>query len=130
MVLSKHFLFAKASSRRHQDGFSVTYFCLPRHLLITNASLQNVFKTFPRRLSRRLSRRLQDVFAIHVFLDVSRRLQQDVLQLSIESVLKTSWKTKNVTLRTSSRRLKDVFSRSSPRRSYYRAVQVVFFDYR
>ena len=126
MVLSKHFLFAKASSRRHQDGFSVTYFCLPRHLLITDASLQNVFKTFPRRLSRRL----QDVFAIHVFLDVSRRLQQDVLQLSLEGVLKTSWKTKNVTLRTSSRRLKDVFSRSSPRRSYYRAVQVVFFDYR
>ena len=126
MVLSKHFLFAKASSRRHQDGFSVTYFCLPRHLLITDASLQNVFKTFPRRLSRRL----QDVFAIHLFLDVSRRLQQDVLQLSLEGVLKTSWKTKNVTLRTSSRRLKDVFSRSSPRRSYYRAVQVVFFDYR
>ena len=126
MVLSKHFLFAKASSRRHQDGFSVTYFCLPRHLLITDASLQNVFKTFPRRLSRRL----QDVFAIHVFLDVSRRLQQDVLQLSLEGVLKTSWKTKNVTLRTSSRRLKDVFSTSSPRRSYYRAVQVVFFDYR
>ena len=126
MVLSKHFLFAKASSRRHQDGFSVTYFCLPRHLLITDASLQNVFKTFPRRLSRRL----QDVFAIHVFLDVSRRLQQDVLQLSLEGVLKTSWKTKNVTLRTSSRRLKDVFSTSSPRRSCYRAVQVVFFDYR
>ena len=126
MVLSKHFLFAKASSRRHQDGFSVTYFCLPRHLLITDASLQNVFKTFPRRLSRRL----QDVFAIHLFLDVSRRLQQDVLQLSLEGVLKTSWKTKNVTLRTSSRRLKDVFSTSSPRRSYYRAVQVVFFDYR
>ena len=126
MVLSKHFLFAKASSRRHQDGFSVTYFCLPRHLLITDASLQNVFKTFPRRLSRRL----QDVFAIHLFLDVSRRLQQDVLQLSLEGVLKTSWKTKNVTLRTSSRRLKDVFSTSSPRRSCYRAVQVVFFDYR
>ena len=126
MVLSKHFLFAKASSRRHQDGFSVTYFCLPRHLLITDASLQNVFKTFPRRLSRRL----QDVFAIHLFLDVSRRLQLDVLQLSLEGVLKTSWKTKNVTLRTSSRRLKDVFSTSSPRRSYYRAVQVVFFDYR
>ena len=126
MVLSKHFLFAKASSRRHQDGFSVTYFCLPRHLLITDASLQNVFKTFPRRLSRRL----QDVFAIHLFLDVSRRLQQDVLQLSLEGVLKTSWKTKNVTLRTSSRRLKDFFSTSSPRRSYYRAVQVGFFDYR
>ena len=126
MVLSKHFLFAKASSRRHQDGFSVTYFCLPRHLLITDASLQNVFKTFPRRLSRRL----QDVFAIHLFLDVSRRLQQDVLQLSLEGVLKTSWKTKNVTLRTSSRRLKDVFSTSSPRRSYYGAAQVIFFDYR
>ena len=126
MVLSKHFLFAKASSRRHQDGFSVTYFCLPRHLLITDASLQNVFKTFPRRLSRRL----QDVLAIHLFLDVSRRLQQDVLQLSLEGVLKTSWKTKNVTLRTSSRRLKDVFSTSSPRRSYYRAAQVIFFDYR
>ena len=85
-----------------------------------------LFKTF----SRRFQDVFQDVFAIHVFLDVSRRLQQDVLQLSIEGVLKTSWKTKNVTLRTSSRRLKDVFSTSSPRRSYYRAAQVIFFDYR
>ena len=121
MVVSKHFLFAKASSRRLQDGFSVTYFCLPRRLLITDASLQNVFKTSPRRLSRCL----QDVFARHVFF----KMFQDVLQLSLEGVLKTFWKTKNVTVRTSSRRLKYVFSTSSPRRSYYRAVQVVIFDY-
>ena len=90
-----------------QDVFSVT-------LIV----FQDVFKTylqyiFLKRLQdvfRTFSRRLQDVFQ-----DVFKTCLQDVLQLCLQDVLEDK---KNVTLKTSSRRLQDVFSMSSPRRRF------------
>ena len=46
-----------------------------------------------------LGRRLEDVL---------KTFKEDVSQIRLEDVFKTSWKTKSVTLKTSSRRLKDV----------------------
>ena len=89
----------KTSSRRLQDVFEIR---LPKR---SSRRLQDVFKTF----SRRPPRRLQDVFKTCLL---------DVLQLCLQDVFKTSWKTKNVTLKTSSRSLQDVFSTSSPRRMF------------
>ena len=40
--------------------------------------------------------------------DVLKAFQEDVSQIRLEDVFKTSWKTKSVTLKTSSRRLEDV----------------------
>ena len=96
---SKHFLFSKTSSRRLQDVFSVTLFVFQDVFL---KCLQDVFKTSPRRLARRL----QDVF---------KTCLQDVLQLCLQDVLEDK---KNVTLKTTSRRIQDVFSTSSPRRMF------------
>ena len=83
-----------------QDVFSVTNFHLLRRLQdvfarplskTSSRRLQDVFKTS----SRRLPRRLQDVSARWLLQDVfktsSRRcLQEDVLQLCLEDVFKTS----------------------------------------
>ena len=98
---SKHFLLSKTSSRRLQDVFSVTLFVF-QDLLKTYLQyvflkclqnvLQDVFKTF--------SRRLQDMFARRLAIMSSRRLQDD---------FKKSWKTKKCYT-------EDVFSTSSPRR--------------
>ena len=116
---SKHLVFSKTSSRRFENVFSVTIFRLPKSLEeICNTSSKNVIKTSYRRLqdvfktfSRRLPRSLQAVFA--------RRLLQDVFKkTSYYYVLTTSWKKKNVTLKTSSRRLKNIFSTSSTRRIF------------
>ena len=96
---SKHFLFSKTSSRRLEDVFSVTLFVF-QDVFKTNLQyvslkrLQDVFKTF----SRRLPRRLQDVF---------KTCLQDVLQLYLQNVLKDK---KCYT--------EDVFSMSSPRRMF------------
>ena len=47
------------SSRRLQDVFSVTIFCLPRRLQdILKTSCKNVLKTFSRRICKMSSRRL------------------------------------------------------------------------
>ena len=66
------------------------------------------------------SRRLQDIFKTclqDIFLKVSaRRLQEDTLQTRLEDLLKTSWKTKNVTLKCYSswwRRLQHVFIKTN-----------------
>ena len=66
------------------------------------------------------SRRLQDIFKTclqDIFLKVSaRRLQEDTLQTRLEDLLKTSWKTKNVTLKYYSswwRRLQHVFIKTN-----------------
>ena len=79
--------------RRLQDVFSISLFVF-----------QDLLKTTPRRL--------QDIFAIRVPKTSSRRLQdvfktclQEVVQLCLQDVLESSWKTKNVTLKTSSVRL-------------------------
>ena len=69
------------------------------------------------RLQKTSSRRLQDVFKTF-----SRRLLRclsDVLQLCLQDVLEDK---KNVALKTSSRRLQDVFSTSSPRRMFAGSV--------
>ena len=58
--------------------------------------LQDVFKTS--------SRPLQDVFARHLAIMSSRCLQD---------IFKTSWKTKNITLKTSSRLLQYVFTKTN-----------------
>ena len=65
----------KTSSRRLQDVFSVTFFCLPR--------------------------RLEDIIARRLANTSWRRFRKTYCKY----VLKTSWKTKSVTLKTSSRRL-------------------------
>ena len=85
-------MFSKTSPRHLQDVFSVTIFRLPRRLQdssrgICDKSSKNVFKTS--------SRRFQDLFA--------RRLH---------GVFKTSYKIKNVKLKTSSRRLQYVFTKT------------------
>ena len=76
---------------------------------MSSRRLQDIFKTF----ARRLPGRLQDVFKAF-----SRR----VCMTSCNYVFKTSWKTKKCytedVLKTSSRRLQDVFSTSSPRRIF------------
>ena len=94
--------------RRTEDVFSVTFFCLPRRLEdIISRRLANT----PR---RRLGRRLEDVLKMS-WRRLARRLE-DVLKTSsrhfrktyYKYVFKTSWKTKSVTLKPSSRRLEDV----------------------
>ena len=86
---------------------------------------QDVFKTSWRRLQRntfRLPRRLEDVLKTYL---------QDVLQLCLPDVFKTSsrrlGRQKNVTLKTSSRRLQDVFSTFSPRRMFAGQVVDIWF---
>ena len=85
--------------------------------------LQDVLKTS--------SRSLEDVFAKRLSIMSSRRLQdsfktclQSVLQLCLQDVFKTPsrhlGRQKNVTLKTSWKRLQDVFSTSSPRRMFAR----------
>ena len=86
----------KTSSRRLQDVLVKT------NIFVLAIRLQDVFKTF--------SRRLQDVFKTScqdVFKTFSRRLQ-DVLQKRLQDIFKTSCK--NV-FKTSSRRLQDVLQR-------------------
>ena len=65
-------------------------------------------------------RRLEDVFSVtlFVFQDVFKTSSRRVCKTSCNYVFKTSWKTKNVTLKTSWRRLEDVFSTSLPRRMF------------
>ena len=91
MCLPKIFsrCFRKTSSRCFQDLFKMSS-------KTSSVSHQCLYKTFS-------SRRLQDVLQL--------RLQEDVLQLCLEDVLKTSWKTKKCYT-------EDVFSTCSPRRVF------------
>ena len=116
----------ETSSRRLQDVFSETFFCLPRRLgdiiarRLANTSwrrleawshncktsykhvLKTSWKTFWRRFGNVLKtswRRLEDVLGRHIANTSWRPL---------EDVFKRSWKTKSVTLKASSRRLEDV----------------------
>ena len=89
---SKHFLFSKTSSAQHFLSSKTSW-----------KRLEDVFTIrLPEISSRRLARRLQDVF---------KTCLQDVLQLCLEDVLEDKkmlhW-----------RRLEDVFSTSSPRRMF------------
>ena len=74
--------------------------------------------------SKTSSRRLEDVFSVtlFVFQDVFKTSSRRVCKTSCNYVFKTSsrrlGRQKNVTLKTSSRRLQDVFSTSSPRRMF------------
>ena len=63
---SKHFLFSKTSWRRLEDVFSVALFVFHLQYVFLKC-LQDVFRTS--------SRRLQDVFARHLAIMSSRRLQ-------------------------------------------------------
>ena len=116
---SKDFLLSKTSSKTSS-----------RHL-------QDVFarplpKTSSRRLQNVFARRLQDVFKTssrcfqNVFktfsrrnckASTSRRLQEDVLQLCLEDVFKTSWKTKKSyaedVFKTSWKRLQYLFIKTN-----------------
>ena len=102
-----------------QDVFNVTLFIFQdvfKYLqYVFLKRLQNVFKTSSRRLARRLqgifktysrhpARRLQDAFNTS-----SRR----VCKTSCNYVFKTSRRQKNVTLKTSSRRLQYVFTKTN-----------------
>ena len=116
----------ETSSRRLQDVFSETFFCLPRRLgdiiarRLANTSwrrleawshncktsykhvLKTSWKTFWRRFGNVLKtswRGLEDVLGRHIANTSWRPL---------EDVFKRSWKTKSVTLKASSRRLEDV----------------------
>ena len=79
----------KTPWRRLQDVFSVTFFCLPRRL-------EDIIA---RRLANTSWRRLEDILG---------RLIANTSWRSLEDIFNTSWKTKSVTLKTSSRRLEDV----------------------
>ena len=74
--------------------------------------------------SKTSSRRLEDVFSVtlFVFQDVFKTSSRRVCKTSCNYVFKASsrrlGRQKNVTLKTSSRRLQDVFSTSSPRRMF------------
>ena len=83
---NKHFLFSKTSSRRLQRNNFLSSKTSSRR--ICNTSSKNVFKTSSRRFQDHFARRLQDIF-------------------------KTSYKTKNVTLKTSSRCLQDVSTKTN-----------------
>ena len=91
-----YFKFPSKHLRRLEDVFSVTIFRLPRRL-------QDIFairllKTSPRPLQGIFKTCLQNV----LFRRSSKRLQEDVLQLCLEDLFKTSLTTKNVTVKTSS----------------------------
>ena len=73
------------------------------NIFVLAIRLQDVFKTFSRRLTKTSSRRLQDV------LKTSSRHLQDVLQRHLQYVFKMSCK--NV-FKTSSRRFEDIFKTS------------------
>ena len=90
-----------------QVVFSVIIFHLSRRLedvfkkylqYVFQKRFQSVFKMSSRCLQDVFRRPLKDAFARPLLQDVfktsSRRLQEDVLQLCLEDVLKTSWKTK------------------------------------
>ena len=79
------------------------------HFSSSKTSWRHLVGIFTIRLPKMSSRRLQNVFKTS-----SRR----VCKTSCNYVFKTSWKTKNVTLKTSWRRLEDVFSTFSPRRMF------------
>ena len=72
--------------RRLEDVFSVTFFCLPRRLEdVLKMSWRHNCKTSWRRLRRRLEDLLEDVLQ-----DVLKTFQEDVLQIRLEDVFKTS----------------------------------------
>ena len=87
--------------RRHQDVFKTSSRC-PQNVFARR--FQVVSKTCSRRICKTSS---------------WRRLQEDVWQLCLESFLKTSSRSlerqRKVVLKTSSRRLQDIFSTSSPK---------------
>ena len=123
------FLFSKTSSRCLEDVFSVTNFRLMfaiRLPIMSSRRLEDVFKLSLQDVFKTSSRRFQDVFKTCLqdvfFKTSSRSLQENVLQLCLEVVLKTPSKClgrqKYVTLKTSSRHLRGVFSTSSPRRMF------------
>ena len=76
--------------------------------------LQNVFKTSSKISSRR------------VFKTSSRCCQDVFKKTTCKHVFKRSWKTKNVTLKTSARNLYDIFSTSSPRQLF---AGINWFDF-
>ena len=98
----KHFLFSKTFSRLLEDVFSATLFVFQDLLKTYSRRIQDVFairlpKTSSRRLPKTSSRRLQDVFARRLAIMSSRRLGRQ----------------KNVTLKTSWRRLQYVFTKTN-----------------
>ena len=105
---SKYFLFSKTSSRRLEDAFSVTPFVFQDLLKTSSRHLQDLLAILlPKMFSRRLARRLQDVFKTYL---------QDVLQLCLQDVFKTSLRRlgrqKNVILKTCWR-LQYVFTKAN-----------------
>ena len=103
----------KTDWRHLEDVFSVTFFCLPRHLqdIIARCLLEDVLKMSWRRLEEdilqiRLGRRLERLE------DFSRRGLANTSWRRLEELLTTSWRRlgrwKIVTLKASSRRLLDV----------------------
>ena len=71
---------SKTSSRRLQDVFSITIFCLPRRLA---RCLQDVFKRYLQDFFK-TSRKTKNCYAV------------DMLKASSRYVLKTSWRPTNV----------------------------------
>ena len=107
LLPSKHFLFSKTSWKRLEDVFSVTIFCLPRRL-------QEFFKASSRQVCKTSSKDVIKMFS-RVF---ARRLLQDVIRkTSCNYVLKMSWRRRRrrkiVTLKTSSRPLQYVFTKTN-----------------
>ena len=126
---SKHFLFSKTSWRCLEDVFSITLFVFQDVFKTSLRRLPDVFAIrLPEMSPRRLPRRLQDVFKTSLrylprrLQDVFKTCLQDVLLLCLQDVFKTFsrclGRQKNVTLKTSSKRLQAVFSTSSPRRMF------------
>ena len=89
--------------RRLQNVFGITIFCLPRRIP----------KTFLRCLQDVSEMCLQYVFLKTSSRHVRKKFSRSLAIMSwrrLQDVMKTSWKTKNVTLNTLSRCLQYVFS--------------------
>ena len=108
-----YFVFSQQTFLVSQDVFSVTLFVFQDVLKKSWRRLQDVFAI---RLPKTSSRPPQDVLQ-DVFKTFSRRLQ-DVFQDVFKTCLRRLGRQKNVTLKTSSRRLQVVFTTSSPRRMF------------
>ena len=118
------FLFSKTSSRCLEDVFSVTNFRLMfaiRLPIMSSRRLEDVFKLSLQDVFKTFLRRLQDVFPRRLLQDVFKKSSRKRLAIMswsrLEDAFKMSWKTKicypEDIFKTSSRRLQYVFAKAN-----------------
>ena len=107
----------KTPWRRLEDVFNSTNFCLPR-------ILQDVFKTYSRRVCKKSWRRFENVFK-----KMSRKSLENILNTSCKDALKMFWRRlenifRRILANTSWKRLEDVLKTSWKKKNCY--VENVF----